>query len=88
MSHVSAEVKKAYDKFNKKIDVVYGCMIAGSATPAVDIAQTIFEVATDGMDKLRYFINKDVEGFLEIWYGEKRERAAEEYITVMRKYFG
>jgi len=27
----------------------------------------------DGTDKLRYFINKDAEGFLEIWFGEKGE---------------
>jgi short-subunit dehydrogenase len=86
--HGSAEVEKAYDEFNKKIAVVYGRMISGSATPAADVAQTIFEGATDGTDRLRYFINKDAEGFLDIRYGDKGERAAEEYITAMRKYFG
>jgi short-subunit dehydrogenase len=87
MPRGSEEVEKAYDEFNKKTAAAFGRMVAGSVTSSDEVAQTIFEAATDGTDRLRYFVGNDARGFLKIRYGEKGERAAEEYITAMRKYF-
>ena len=87
MPQGSDEVKQAYEDFNKKTTAAYGRMIAGSMTSADQVAQTIFEAATDGTDKLRYFIGNDARGFLKVRYGKNAEQTAEEYITAMRKYF-
>ena len=58
---------------------------SGSATSSVQVAQTFFEAATDGSDKLRYIIGEDARGFLKTRYGERREKTDEEYVTYFEK---
>ena len=81
------EVKEAYAPFLKKASAAFGRMVANAKTSSEQVGRTIFEAASDGTDRLRYFIGEDSKGFLEAKFGEKGIKADEEYIASMRKYF-
>lgn len=87
MAFGSEEVKQAYEPFMKKTSAAFGRMIAGATTSSEEVAEKIYEAATDGSDRLRYLIGDDARGFITARYGEKGEKADEEYLVAMRKYF-
>lgn len=87
MAFGSNEVKQAYEQFMKKTTAAFSRMIAGVATSSDQVAETIYEAATDGSDRLRYLIGDDARGFVKARYGEKGEKADEEYLATLRKYF-
>ncbi len=49
-------------------------------TSADDVAQAIYNAATDGTKRLRYFTGEDVGGIVKA----KREMPDEEYMELMR----
>ena len=82
-----AEVNAAYQDFLAKSMATMGRMMAATKTTSDEVAQTIFESATDGKDTLRYWIGNDWRGFFKFKFGEKGLKADEEYVAAMRKYF-
>jgi short-subunit dehydrogenase len=73
-----------YDEFVRKTTESFKKMIGGAATPSDDVARTIYEAATDGTDKLRYWIGQDARGFMKAKYGSKDDG---EYMNYMRSFF-
>ncbi|KIJ35114.1 hypothetical protein M422DRAFT_782623 [Sphaerobolus stellatus SS14] len=84
---VDAEVNKLYKEYIGKTMATFTRMVNAITTSSHDVAKTIYEAATDGTDKFRYFIGDDYRGFLTAKYGEKGTKTDEEYIASMRKYF-
>ena len=62
----------------------YGKMVAGRSISADDVAAVIFEAATDGKDKLRYFVGNDTRGFIKARYESNTD---EEYVAHLRSFF-
>ncbi|KIJ35168.1 hypothetical protein M422DRAFT_51588 [Sphaerobolus stellatus SS14] len=86
-SQVDAEVNKLYKEYIGKTMATFTRMVNAITTSSHDVAKTIYEAATDGTDKFRYFIGDDYRGSLTAKYGEKGTKTDEEYIASMRKYF-
>lgn len=73
-----------YGPFLQKTMETYTRMISEVRIPSSEVARVIFDAATDGTDKLRYFVGEDFRGFLKAKY---ETRSDEEYLAYMRKYF-
>ena len=58
-------------------------MQAARKTTADEVARVIYEAATDGSGRLRYFVGEDVGDFVQA----KREKSDHEYINFMRARF-
>ncbi|KAH7925964.1 short-chain dehydrogenase reductase SDR [Leucogyrophana mollusca] len=71
-------------EFMGRIAAAYAKMVAGARVSAGDVAERIYEAATDGTKQLRYFIGDDARGFLKARY---ESRSDEEYMGRMRAYF-
>jgi NAD(P)-dependent dehydrogenase (short-subunit alcohol dehydrogenase family) len=56
----------------------------GFSTSSQDVAQVIFEAATDGIDRLRYTVGHDIPPFLKA----KKEMADQDYVESMKKAYG
>jgi NAD(P)-dependent dehydrogenase (short-subunit alcohol dehydrogenase family) len=72
-----------YDQFVARTSAIFAGRTATRKTSAEEIAQVIYDAATDGTDRLRYFSGEDVGGFAQA----KREKSDEEYVTFMRARF-
>jgi NAD(P)-dependent dehydrogenase (short-subunit alcohol dehydrogenase family) len=56
----------------------------GFSTSSQDVAQVIYEAATDGTDRLRYTVGHDIPPFLKA----KKEMADQDYVESMKKAYG
>jgi len=74
----------SYNDFMAGIGASFRKMIAGAGVSSRDVAQTIYEAATDGSRQLRYFVGNDTRGFLKARYETSSD---EEYMKWMRSYF-
>lgn len=74
----------SYDAFLAKTATSYKNMVAATAVSSEDVAELIYTAATDGSDKLRYFIGDDKRGFLKARYESKND---DEFIAYMRSFF-
>jgi NAD(P)-dependent dehydrogenase (short-subunit alcohol dehydrogenase family) len=72
-----------YDDFVARTHEAYAKMVAARSQSAADIAQVIFQAATDGTDRLRYLVGDDARGFVKA----RRELSEEDYIAFMRTRF-
>jgi NAD(P)-dependent dehydrogenase (short-subunit alcohol dehydrogenase family) len=72
-----------YDAFVEKTNAAFGRMAAASNISADDVAQVIYNAATDGTDRLRYLVGDDARGFIKAWEGMKDE----DYLAFMRNHF-
>ncbi|KAK7691650.1 hypothetical protein QCA50_005049 [Cerrena zonata] len=73
-----------YGPFAQKTMETYKKMIAEPKIPSEEVARVILEAATDGTDRLRYFVGEDYRGFLKARYETKSD---EECVAYMRNYF-
>ncbi|PBK76775.1 short-chain alcohol dehydrogenase [Armillaria solidipes] len=69
----SAATMKAYER-----------MSAARTTSADEVADVIYATATDGTDKLRYFVGNDTRGFIKARYESTND---DEYVQYMRSFF-
>ncbi|KIJ33446.1 hypothetical protein M422DRAFT_70398 [Sphaerobolus stellatus SS14] len=69
-SAADAEVNAAYSDFTKKTMDTFGRITASLSTTSEEVAQTIYETASIGTDRLRYFIGNDTRGFINARFGE------------------
>lgn len=72
-----------YEHFEKKTARVMGRATRSPAQSADDVAQVVFEAATDGSDRLRYLAGDDSGGFVRAW----QELPDADYVRFMRSYF-
>jgi NAD(P)-dependent dehydrogenase (short-subunit alcohol dehydrogenase family) len=73
----------AYTPFIQHTDEAFDRMATRVSINAEDVAEAIFNAATDGTDRLRYFIGNDTRGFLNARY----EMSDDDYIAYMRSWF-
>ncbi|KAK0456026.1 hypothetical protein EV421DRAFT_21947 [Armillaria borealis] len=59
-------------------------MYAARTTSADEVADVIYAAATDGTDKLRYFVGNDTRGFIKARYESTND---DEYVQHMRSFF-
>jgi NAD(P)-dependent dehydrogenase (short-subunit alcohol dehydrogenase family) len=72
-----------YDAFVARTREIFGQMADTRTTSADDVAQTIYLAATDGGDRLRYFVGSDPRGFLQA----KQQLPDADYVAFMRSFF-
>jgi NAD(P)-dependent dehydrogenase (short-subunit alcohol dehydrogenase family) len=72
-----------YESFVAGTTTLLAGMAASRRTDANEVAQVVYGAATDGSDRLRYFVGEDVGGYVRA----KRELSDEEYIRFMRSRF-
>jgi len=72
-----------YDDFVASTNQAFDCMRAARMMSADEVAQVIFQAATDGSDRLRYLVGDDARGFVKA----RRELTEEGYIDFMRSHF-
>ncbi|KAJ6455990.1 short-chain dehydrogenase reductase SDR, partial [Mycena vitilis] len=77
-------VEAVYKDFTTATIASYNKMTTTANVSSHNVAETIFTAATDGTNRLRYFIGDDARGFLKARYESKTD---EEYISFMRSYF-
>ncbi|HEY0197872.1 MAG TPA: SDR family oxidoreductase [Rhodanobacter sp.] len=86
MSSEAAHMPEAPGDYSRflagTLKVFDGLRAARLATPE-DVAQVIFEAASDGTDRLRYVATKDIEPLVKA----RRETSEDEYIAMMRSQF-
>ena len=83
MSREALDKAPEYRPFMRKTMEMYGKMISEPKIAVEECAKTIFEAATDGSSKLRYFVGDDYRGFLKARY---ETRSDEEYVAYMRNF--
>ncbi|KAK7064790.1 3-oxoacyl-reductase [Favolaschia claudopus] len=83
-SAASDSTLSSYEKFTTHIDKSFRKMVAGASVSSADVAETIRLAATDGTDRLRYYIGNDARGFLKARYESHSDEA---YMAHMRSYF-
>jgi short-subunit dehydrogenase len=72
----SAFTKKMWENFQKMSD--------GISISSMDVANSVLEAATDGTNRLRYWVGNDTRGFVRAVYSSKHD---EEYMGYMRSFF-
>ncbi len=72
-----------YAEFLDRISAIFATMQATRKTTADDVARVIYEAATGGSGRFRYFIGEDVGDFVQA----KREKSDQDYIHFMRARF-
>jgi NAD(P)-dependent dehydrogenase (short-subunit alcohol dehydrogenase family) len=72
-----------YDDFITRTSAVFASMQAARKTTADEVPRVIYEAATDGSGRLRYFVGEDVGDFVQA----KREKSDQDYINFMRARF-
>jgi NAD(P)-dependent dehydrogenase (short-subunit alcohol dehydrogenase family) len=72
-----------YNEFVTQTNAAFANMRAGRKTSADEVAQVIYNAATDGTNRLRYFTGEDVGNFVQA----KREMSEQDYINFMRSRF-
>lgn len=77
-----------YDEFVQRMGERYGQMMGAESTEkaisAMDVAKKIYEAATDGTDKLRYWVGSGNGGFVKARFESKSD---EEYMALMKSFF-
>ncbi|KAF8074163.1 short-chain alcohol dehydrogenase [Lyophyllum atratum] len=77
---------RSYKPFVEKTKKAFAETFAGMNLTAKDIAEAVWEAATDGRDRLRYLvIGNDVRGCVEARYDSSG--SDEEYVATMRSFF-
>ncbi|KAK0246286.1 short-chain alcohol dehydrogenase [Armillaria nabsnona] len=69
----AAKTMKAYERLS-----------AARTTSADEVADVVYAAATDGTDKLRYFVGNDTRGFIKARYESTSD---DEYVQYMRSFF-
>jgi NAD(P)-dependent dehydrogenase (short-subunit alcohol dehydrogenase family) len=78
-----AELPASYEPFRAHASTTFRSTAAAATTPAETIAEAIFNAATDGTPRLRYFLGEDTGD-----YHHRRQTQPEaEYLTYMRSRF-
>jgi short-subunit dehydrogenase len=72
-----------YDGFVKRTSEAFAGMAAARTKSSDDVAEVIYEAATDGTDRLRYLVGDDNRGFIKA----KREMSDQDYVDFMRSRF-
>ncbi|GBE83669.1 Uncharacterized oxidoreductase [Sparassis crispa] len=72
-----------YDAFVQKTVEYLKKMGTAQTMDSIDVAQVIFEAATDGSDRLRYMVGDDKRGFIKARYPKDDQ----EYVAFMREFF-
>ncbi|KIJ46390.1 hypothetical protein M422DRAFT_46143 [Sphaerobolus stellatus SS14] len=75
---------KSYGEFFAKTTTMYGGMATAKNVDAADVAEVAYQAATDGTNRLRYFLGTEDFPWLDIHYNSKNDEA---YMEAMRKYF-
>jgi NAD(P)-dependent dehydrogenase (short-subunit alcohol dehydrogenase family) len=86
-SGVEAEQNPAlpdYDAFVTHTNAVFAGLRANRLASEEDVAQVIYQAATDGTDRLRYVATEDIKPLVKA----RRESSEEDYIALMRAHFG
>ena len=74
-----------YDAFVAATRKTFAKLVSAAKTDTPDVANVIFTAATDGTDKLRYFVGVDNPPLIKA----RREMSEEEYMRFVRKtYYG
>ena len=73
----------SYDSFVANTNQAFAEMVAARKIDATDVAQVIYDAATDGTDQLRYLIGDDSRGFIKA----RRGMADQDYIDYLRSWF-
>ena len=73
----------AYDAYAAQVAAAYARLPAVQLNAAIDVARKVFEAATDGTEKLRYFVGHDTRGFL----AARRAVADDDDMRAMRAKF-
>jgi NAD(P)-dependent dehydrogenase (short-subunit alcohol dehydrogenase family) len=72
-----------YADFVDRTNKAFAAMVAARSMDSGDVAQVIFEAATDGTDRLRYLVGDDARGFI----AAKQTLSDEDYVAAMRGKF-
>jgi NAD(P)-dependent dehydrogenase (short-subunit alcohol dehydrogenase family) len=73
-----------YDAFVANTNAVFASLRAARLATEEDVAEVIYNAATDGTDRLRYVATEDIKPLVRA----RRETSEEEYIALMRARFG
>jgi NAD(P)-dependent dehydrogenase (short-subunit alcohol dehydrogenase family) len=69
-----------YDDFVARTNQAFARMTAARTTSSDDVAQVIYDAATDGTDRLRYLVGDDARGFIRA----RSEMSDQDYVNFMR----
>jgi NAD(P)-dependent dehydrogenase (short-subunit alcohol dehydrogenase family) len=72
-----------YDGFVTRTNAAFAALRAQRLATEKNVAQVIFDAATDGSDRLRYVATDDIKPLVKA----RRETSEQEYITFMRSQF-
>lgn len=72
-----------YDAFLDRAKRAFADMVAARMMSASDVADIIYEAATDGSDRLRYLVGDDARGFIKA----RTELDDQAYVDFMRSHF-
>ncbi len=72
-----------YEAYTAATNAIYGGMMQGDVPEAATVAQSIFEAATDGTERLRYLVTEGAVTLVEL----RRSLSEEAYIEKMRATF-
>jgi len=72
-----------YDDFVERTNQAFARMTAARTMTSGEVAQVIYEAATDGTDRLRYLVGNDARGYIQA----KQTMSDEEYVAFMRSQF-
>ncbi len=72
-----------YDDFVTRANAAFASMVAARVMSADEVAQAVYDAATDGTDRLRYLVGDDSRGFIKA----RREMAEQDYVDFMRSRF-
>ncbi|KAB8140671.1 SDR family oxidoreductase [Chloroflexia bacterium SDU3-3] len=73
-----------YNAFVTRMGATFAAMASAKLIRAEEVAELIWQAATDGSTRLRYLIGSDERGFVKA----RRELSEDDYIAFMRSYFG
>lgn len=73
-----------YDAFVAHTQTVFAGLRAARLATEDDVAQVIYDAATDGTDRLRYVATEDIKPLVRA----RRETSEQDYIALMRARFG
>ncbi|SMF16491.1 Short-chain dehydrogenase [Tistlia consotensis] len=72
-----------YDAFVERTAAAFARMTAARSLSAEEVAEAIFQAATDGSPRLRYLVGDDARGFVRA----RQELSDEDYVAFMRAQF-
>jgi short-subunit dehydrogenase len=73
----------SYDPFIDRIKALYTAMMAGESSSAEQVADVVFDAATDRSPRLRYVVGADIAELVKI----RREMGEDHYLGLMRSQF-